>query len=126
VVNLERQAEALKRIYPSFDMAEEMKNPVFQRMTHPNVGISVEDAYFTVHRKQIQQATIEATAQQAAQKLSNAVQSGSRRPVEGGVSGQAPSDNTFSYKTATKEERDRFKAYIRSEMAAGRKVYPTR
>ena len=125
-MNLERQSEAMKRIFPNFDLQAEMRNPAFQRMTHPSVGLSVEDAYYAIHRKEIQAASMQATAEETARRLSNAVQSGSRRPTEGGVNGQAPSENSFSYKNASKAERDAFKAFIRSEQAAGRKVYPKR
>lgn len=125
-MNLERQAEQMKRVFPGFDLRQELQNPAFQRMTHPSVGLSVEDAYYAVHRKEIQAASMQAAAEQTARKLSNAVQAGSRRPAEGGVNGQAPSDSSFSYKNASPAERKAFKDFIRAEAAAGRKVYPKR
>ena len=93
-------------------------------MTSPNVGISVEDAYFAVHRNEIMAAGMQVTAQKTAQKISNAIQAGSRRPTEAGTSGQAPSVTTFDYSKASPEQRAAFKAHLRSEAAKGRKVYP--
>ena len=54
--NLARQGEALKKTFPKFDLKTELQNPIFARMTSPGGGISVEDAYYAVHRKEIQAA----------------------------------------------------------------------
>lgn len=117
---LEQQAEAMKQVFPNFDLRTELQNPVFVRMTSPNVGLSVEDAYYAVHRKELQTAAMQVAAQKTAQKISNAIQSGSRRPNENGTSGQAPSVTTFDYRSASPEQRAALKARIRS----GEKIYP--
>lgn len=124
IAKLEQQGEALKQTFPGFDLRAELNNPVFARMTSPNVGISVADAYYAVHRNEIQTAAMQVTAQKTAEKLSNAIQSGSRRPVENGTGGQAPSVTTFDYSKASPEQRKALKDFIRSEAANGRKVYP--
>lgn len=120
IMKLEQQGEALKKVFPNFDLRTELQNPAFARMTSPNVGISVEDAYYAVHRNEIQTAAMQVTAQKTAQKISNAIQAGSRRPAENGTSGQAPSVTTFDYRRASKEQREAFKKRIRS----GEKIYP--
>ena len=124
IMKLEQQGEAMKKVFPNFDLRKELQNPAFARMTSPNVGISVEDAYYAVHRNEIQTAAVQVTAQKTAQKISNAIQAGSRRPAENGTSGQAPSVTTFDYSKASAEQRRAFKEHIRSEAAQGRKVYP--
>ena len=121
---LQQQGEAMKAKFPGFDLQQELKNPAFLRMTSPNVGISVEDAYFAVHRNEIMTAGMQVAAQKTAQKMSNSIQAGSRRPTEAGTSGQAPSVTTFDYSKASPEQRAAFKAHLRSEAAKGRKVYP--
>ena len=126
IMRLEQQGEAMKKVFPNFDLRTELKNPAFARMTAPNVGISVEDAYYAVHRNEIQTAAMQVTAQKTAQKISNAIQAGSRRPDENGTSSQAPSVTTFDYSKASPEQRKAFKQFIRSEAAQGRKVYPGR
>ena len=120
IMKLEQQGEALKQVFPNFDLRTELRNPVFARMTSPNVGISVEDAYYAIHRNEIQKASMQVTAQKVKQKLSNAIQSGSRRPNENGTSGQAPSVTTFDYARASREQREALKKRIRS----GEKIYP--
>ena len=121
---LQQQGEALKKVFPSFDLRKELQNPAFARMTSPNVGISVEDAYYAVHRNEIQTAAMQATAQKTAQKISNSIQAGSRRPNEAGVSSQAPSVTTFDYSKASREQREAFKKDMRERWARGEKVYP--
>ena len=123
---LEQQGEALKQMFPNFDLRTELQNPVFARMTSPNVGVSVEDAYHAVHRKEIMSAGMQVTAQQTAQKISNAIQAGSRRPDENGTTGQSPSVTTFDYSKASKEQREALKREIYAAKARGEKLYPGR
>ncbi len=124
IMKLEQQGEALKKVFPSFDLRTELRNPAFARMTAPGVGLSVEDAYYAVHRNEIQVAAMQATQRQTAQKISNAIQSGSRRPDEAGISSQAPSVTTFDYRKASKEQREALKKRIYEAKARGEKVYP--
>ena len=121
---LQQQGDAMKKVFPNFDLRTELQNPAFARMTSPNVGISVEDAYYAVHRNEIQAAAMQATAQRTAQKISNSIQAGSRRPDEAGASGQAPSVTTFDYSKASREQREAFKKDLRARLARGEKVYP--
>lgn len=125
IQGLEQQGEALKKIFPSFDLRTELKNPAFARMTAPGKGImSVEDAYRAVHRQEIESASMQVVAQKTAQKISNAIQSGSRRPDEAGISSQAASVTAFNYRNASKEQRDALKKRIYEAKARGEKLYP--
>ena len=122
---LEEQGEALKKVFPKFDLRTELQNPVFARMLAPGQGImSVEDAYYAVHRKEIDAARSQVIAQQTTQKISNAIQAGSRRPVENGTSGQSASVTTFDYSKASKAQRDALKREIYAAKARGEKLYP--
>jgi hypothetical protein len=123
-VRLEQQAEAMRKVFPNFDLRTELQNPAFARMTSPNIGISVEDAYYAIHRNEIQTAAMQVTAQKTAEKISNAIQSGSRRPDESGTSSQAPSVSTFDYRTASPAQREALKKRIRDAAARGEKLYP--
>ena len=124
IQKLEMQGEAMKKVFPSFDLRKELQNPTFARLTSPGVGLSVEDAYYAMHRNEIQVAAMQATAQKTAQKISNAIQSGSRRPDEAGTSSQAPSVTSFNYRTASKDQREALKQRIRQAAARGEKLYP--
>ena len=120
IMKLEQQGEAMKQVFPNFDLRKELQDPRFARMTSPNVGISVQDAYYAIHRNEIQAAAMQVTAQKVAQKISNDIQSGKRRPSENGTSGQAPSVTTFDYRNMSPEQRKALKDRIRS----GEKIYP--
>lgn len=121
---LENQAREFQKIIPGFDLQTELKNPAFLRMTSPNVGISVRDAYYAVHHDEMQTAAMQATAKATAQHISNNIQARQRRPDENGISGQAPSATTFDYRNASPEQREAFKKDLRARMARGEKVYP--
>ena len=95
-------------------------------MTSPNSLMSLEDAYYAVHRKEIEAARSQVIAQKTAEKFSNAIQAGSRRPDENGTSGQAPSVTTFDYSKASKEQREALKREIFAAKARGEKLYPGR
>lgn len=123
-IKLEKQSEEMKKVFPNFDLRRELQNPAFARMTSPNIGISVEDAYYAVHRNEIQTAAMQVTARKTAEKISNAIQSGSRRPDESGSSSQAPSVSTFNYRNASREQREALKKRIRDAAARGEKLYP--
>ena len=119
-LELERQAEELKVVFPDFDLRQELKNPVFARMTAPGVGLSVEDAYYAVHRRELHNAAIQAAKRQ----VSNAIATGARRPRENGLAGQASAVSAFDYRSATKEQREDLKRRIRLAAAEGKKLYP--
>ena len=124
ILKLEQQGQALKAVIPNFDLRAEMQNPVFARLTSPNVGLSVEDAFYAVHRKEMQAQSMQVAAQQTKQMISNAIQSGTHRPDETGTASQAPSVSKFDYKNATPAQRKALKDEIRRAAAEGRKIYP--
>lgn len=121
---LQAQGEELKKTFPGFDLATELQNPAFARMTAPNVGISVADAYYAVHRNEIQTASMQATAQKTQQKVANSIRAGQARPTENGTSAQAPTVTSFDYAHASREQREALKAQIRQAAARGEKIYP--
>ena len=126
-VRLEQQGEALKKVFPNFDLRTELQNPAFARMVAPGKGImSVEDAYKAVHRKELEAAQSQVIAQQTTQKISNAIQAGSRRPDENGTSGRSASVTTFDYSKASRDQRNALKQQIRAAAARGEKLYPGR
>lgn len=121
---LEEQGAELKKTFPGFDLKTELKNPAFARMTAPNIGISVADAYYAIHRDEIRAAESQIIAEQTATKMSNAMLANNRRPSESGTSSQAPSVNTFDYRNATPEQRAELKKRIYAAAANGEKLYP--
>ena len=121
---LQQQEQEFKAIVPGFDLRQELRNPLFARLTSPGVGLSVEDAFYAVHRREMQEQSMQAAAQQASRMISNAIASGSRRPQESGTAAQAPSVSRFDYRNATPQQRQALKDAIRKAAAEGRKIYP--
>lgn len=119
---LRSQEAALREIVPGFELRRELKNPMFARLTSPRVGLSVEDAFYAVHRREMQHRSMEAAARRTRQLISNAIQSGMQRPQEAG--GQSPALTRFDYRSASREQRQALKNEIRKAAAEGRKVYP--
>lgn len=117
---LEHQAQQLQETFPGLNLRQELRNPMFSRLTSPAVGLSVEDAFYTVHRRELQSAAMEAATRQ----VTNAIASGAMRPQENGLSGQAPAVSTFDYRNASREQRENLKRQIRLAAAEGRKLYP--
>ena len=119
----EQEAE-LKKTVPDFDLQKEMQNPTFLRMTAPGSGLRVADVYFALHRQELQEAARKQAAQEAAQKISASVRAGSNRPVENGVSSQAPSTGSIDYAHMTRAQRQALKDEILRAAARGEKIYP--
>lgn len=83
------QGEALKQMYPSFDIDTEMLDPNFGRLLatfkRSGFGDSVKLAYETVHRDEIMSGAMQYAVKQTEQKISNSIQSGMARPQENGT-----------------------------------------
>lgn len=118
---LEQQSAALKERFPGFDLRKELQNPVFARMTTPDSGLTVEDAYFAVHRAEIQNAQAQVVAQQTAKQMANSIKANAARPDESG-SQQGSSKVTFDYSKASRAQREELKRRIRS----GERIVPGR
>ncbi len=123
-LGLRAQEKEFKKMFPNFDLETELKNPTFARMTAPGVNLSIEDAYFAVHRKELQRAAMETAAKKTAAGISNSIQSQQRRPNENGTSAKAPSAMSFNYRNATPQQRAAVKQQIRAAAQEGRTLYP--
>lgn len=95
--NIVEQSNQLKQIYPDFDLEAEMGDENFGHLlvTLQNSGIrnAVQTAYEVTHRNEIMGGAMKYAVQRTAAKVSNAVQSGIKRPVENGTGGQAATSN---------------------------------
>lgn len=119
-----RQGEALKAIFPNFDLRAELENPQFLRLTSRGVGISVEDAFRLVHRKELELAQAQIVDQKAAERIQNTIRAGAARPDESGASSQAPSVTQMDWRKASPEQIRAQAQRIRLAAAQGRKLRP--
>ena len=116
---LAQQAEQVKRIYGNFDLMTEMKNPAFARLTAPGVGFDVQTAYEMAHYKELRDSAVRQTAQQTAENMSKAIQSGSKRPTENGLNGQ---QGASTIKTDPRTLTRADVAEIKARVARGEKI----
>lgn len=120
-----QESQQLKEQYPDFDFEQEMKNPAFARMLNPYMGLSVEDAYYHVHRREIEAAKAELLSKQIMEQVAASIRAGQARPTEAGAGAQtrtvSPVQPAAAYdpkhSAAIKEAVSRAKAY-------GTKIYP--
>lgn len=119
MIGLINQGEKLKAMFPNFDLATEMQNPVFQRLVSPMVNVDVETAYWTVHRKELQGKAMQVAAQKSQEKLSQAVQSGMNRPSENGARNVSPALDIRS--DPRKLDRNDLRE-IRKQVREGKKI----
>lgn len=112
-IKLFQQGEALKKTFPNFDIRAELQNPTFARLTAPNSGLSVEDAYYAVHRAELQTAAMKVATQKTAEQLANSIKAGAGLPSENGISSQAQSVSTVDPRKFTKQQRDAIREAVR-------------
>ena len=112
---LQQQEQAMKQVYPNFSLQEELKNPNFLRLTSPEVGISVEDAYYAVHHKELAPQMMAYGMQRAKTQLSQTIQAQRSRPAEGAMKqqGQAAAEVKIDPRNLTRREREEIKRQVR-------------
>ena len=114
-MGMQRQAEDLKKIFPDFDLNRELQNPEFLRRTAPESGMSVSDAFYSMHHDEIMQQQAEVIARRSRADAAASIRSGVR-PKENGGSASAAVSGTPDLKRMTREER---RAYIRAKYPSG-------
>lgn len=82
------QSEALKQIYPNFDLDAEIKNPRFVDLLKNNVD--VRTAYEVLHKDDIIRGAMQFTADTVQTKLANNIIAGRNRPSENGIGQTSP------------------------------------
>ena len=111
------EAENLKNIYPTFDLATEMQNPKFiDLLRSPN--IDVRTAYEVIHKDDIISGAMRFTAKTVEQKLANKVIANGARPIENGISSQSASLTKSDVSQLTKADRQE----IARRVARGEKI----
>lgn len=112
--------ETVRAVFPQADLRTELQNPAFARLTSPEVGVSVNDAYWLIHRNEIEPQAMQIAAQMTQQKMSRAIQSGMSRPTENGSKATTPGlDIRDDPSKWSKQDRDEVKRRARM----GEKVY---
>ena len=118
---LVQQSQALKQEFPDFDLQKELReNPHFKRITAPDIGMSVRDAFFATHHDELAPQMMAYGMQRAKQQMAQNIQANAARPREGGLGSRqnAAADMKLDPRSMTRKERDA----IRAQIHAGRKI----
>lgn len=98
-----QQAEEVKKIYPSFDLTSEVKNPQFLAMLKS--GVPVEHAYKTMHFDELTQNAARVAAQTADAQAQARIKQKASRPSENGMSSKSAVIVKNDVSSLTRKER---------------------
>ena len=117
IAKLAQQGEEFKRTFPNFDFNAEMHNDTFRRLTSPDVGISVADAYFAVHRNELTPQLLSYGMNKAKEQMGQTIQAQKARPAEGAMSGRNPTaaEPRINPKNLSRAEMKKYKELIRMD-----------
>lgn len=104
IIEWERQGEAVKQIYPTFDFRTEMQNRDFYELL--NRGINVQTAYEVMHKDDIISGAMAYTAQQIHQQTVNDIKARGMRHQEGAVASQAGTQVKFDVHNLDRKGRE--------------------
>ena len=90
IMVLRQNAEKTKAQFPDFDLDTEMQDERFRRLCAVNNGDTTA-AYMACHWNEIIPATVQRASKQIQAQTAQAVASNKSRPMENGISSQAPS-----------------------------------
>ena len=82
IAGVRQQAEELKRMFPGFDLDQEMQNEDFVRMTAPG-GYSVEQAFYALHGRDLFPQMMAYGVQTGKEQIARSIQANQARPIEG-------------------------------------------
>lgn len=109
-----QQAEAVKQMYPSFDLQTECQNETFVQLLRNN--IDVKTAYEVLHRDDILGGAMAYTAQKTREAMVNDIRTRGMRPSENGLSSNAAAVVKTDVNKMTKAEREEIeKRVLRGE-----------
>lgn len=115
------QAERMKQTFPDFDLQREMENETFRRLTHPSVGVSVEDAYYTIHRNELGPQIMAYGMNRAREQMGQTIQAQRARPAEGAMHSQqsVAADVKVDFSKLSRKERDEYRRLVHAGKKGG-------
>ena len=102
---LTQQAEALKTRIPGFDLAAELQNDTFLRLTSPEGGLDVETAYYAIHHREMEPHAMAYGIQKAQEQIAQTIQANRARPAEGALKSGQATNFQIDPRTMTKAQR---------------------
>ena len=113
-MKLSQQAEELKKKFPDFNLDKELQDENFLRLTSPQVGIPVEQAFFSLHYKELAPQMMAYGMQRAKNQMAQTIMVNGSRPREGGLNSQstAAADMGLNFKATDRKYRNAIYAAI--------------
>ena len=103
----DREADELKEIYPSFDVATEQENEQFMKLL--GAGVPMRTAYEVAHKDEIIHSAMSYTANKTAEKVANSVRANASRPSENGLSSNSSALGTVDINKLSREQIETYK-----------------
>ncbi len=107
----------MRELYPGFDLQREMEDRQFIRLTAPETGLTLEQAYCALHHRQLG----EETARRSLKAATDTVKAGRMRPRELS-GGQAASTRKSDPRSMSRAQREELKKRIYDAKAQGKKL----
>lgn len=103
----DREADELKEIYPSFDVATEQENEQFMKLL--GAGVPMRTAYEVAHKDEIIHSAMSYTANKTAEKVANSVRANASRPSENGLSSNSSALGAVDINNLSREQIEAYK-----------------
>lgn len=115
VTGLIQQAQELQKTFPDFDLKTELQNETFRELTKPGSKIALADAFFAVHRNELQPQLMSYGMERAKQQMGQTIAAQGKRPQEGAMSGRNPAaaEPKINPKNLSRKERESYKQMAR-------------
>ena len=108
IITLRQNAEGTKARFPDFDLDVAMQNEQFRRLCAATNGDTTA-AYMACNWGNIIPATVQMASNQIKSQMSQAVASNKSRPIENGISSQAPSVVSENFKGMSLKELNEYR-----------------
>ena len=118
IMVLRQNAEKTKAQFPDFDLDTEMQNENFRRLCFATNGDTTA-AFMACHHNEIISSTVQRASRQIQAQTAQAVASNKARPIENGISSQAPFVVTQDFKNMSLQELRKY-AEEQRRKSAGR------
>lgn len=108
IMTLRKNAEATKSRFPNFDLDSAMQNEQFRRLCAATNGDTTA-AYMACNWNEIIPNTVQMASKQIQEQMSQSIASNKSRPIENGISSQAPSVVQQNFKGMSLKELKEYK-----------------
>lgn len=102
------EAEEVRKLYPSFDLTAEVKNPQFISMLR--AGVPVQHAFEVIHMDDIKAGVAQMTAKATEKQVVDGIRAKGARPAENGIAAQSGFTIKDDVTKLTKQDRAKIAA----------------